>query len=645
MIADDAEQHATIVTHVESITPLLAATFGAIPLVYVDYPDGLDKAAVFHNHLDHGPATITTVDVQTSSGLHRFVALSAHNVSWLVRGKFAVELQSWSPTANDPLRAAFARITLEPAGTAGRVEATKAALLLRERLLALKLDAIALLDGGTGYALWIPLAGGPNYADVNAWLHGFVAEAIATAPELMTTEYLRANRGDRVYVGTHSNHPGMSSVLPYIARGNPHLPIALPLHWNDVGRVWNGDVTASSFAAWLQEYGDMFAACYVTLRGQMLPVMPKEASTIQIMPEQAGDGHAPDGILSAALAVLADGKARTPQEILTEGIAMGVFAPSLTRKHLYTDLYEYVMRTLGVGKKPEILHDEAQKTFRINRPLDVWPDVELPPLPRWLDEATIAKHAANLRAAATGDDPTAFEVAVCDAFGDLGFTATHIGGHGTPDGTLDAQLGSAGYRVILECKTAKPGGIVNNPRPAEPASFFETYHAHKAILIGPAFSDEASLKSELMTHGVALWTVEDLATVLQAQIGPLELLPLLQPGSARDACASVLWERDHGRRKRIAAISERILRVGWRAQAMFASKIAPNETPVLTRDTLLLLVDGELVSEGMTIGAAPEEYGAAFEMLIARRALQPFGDTGDAYVVAQPITGFEMKHA
>jgi hypothetical protein len=83
---------------------------------------------------------------------------------------------------------------------------------------------------------------------------------------------------------------------------------------------------------------------------------------------------------------------------------------------------------------------------------------------------------ARLRATSGGDDPTAFEIAVCRAFEALGFVATHVGGHQAPDGTLDAPLGPLAYRAVLVCKTWK-GSRIPRLDVAEAAKYRESFHA------------------------------------------------------------------------------------------------------------------------------------------------------------------------
>ena len=81
---------------------------------------------------------------------------------------------------------------------------------------------------------------------------------------------------------------------------------------------------------------------------------------------------------------------------------------------------------------------------------------------------------------------------MCDAFAALGFVAMHEGGNDKPDGYLDAPLGPLGYRVMLECKSAR-GEKVTQPDAAEAARWVGAYGARYALLVGPAFgSDRAS---------------------------------------------------------------------------------------------------------------------------------------------------------
>lgn len=608
--------------------------FGGTPVIAVTYPEGLGSEPVYHKDLVDAPQTVGTVDVGTATGVHRYARLDAHDLTWLVAGRFAVEFDSWSPTLDDPTRAAFARLILAPSGGASDDAVFSAAAILRDALAAEKFQAIPILDGFRGASLWIPLEDGPTYDRLAPWLHDFAATVAGQHPHALTTAPLRKERGDRVYIGTKSNHPAMGSLLPYALRGTPSLEVSVPFAWKDLGRVANGDVTAAGFAEYQRLFGDVFARERANIGAQSFGDRQARTSRVSAglalaAPEPAARGY----IITAALAVLADGKPHDADDILAQALARKLLPASTTRKYIYTALHEYVVRTIGSGKSPELVQVDGSSQFRLNQPADEWPVVVLPPPPQWLAAADVQTAVARLRATATGGDPTAFEVAACDAFAALGFLATHVGGNAAPDGILTAPLGTAGYRVVLECKTASAGGIVANPRPEEPAKFRADASAQHALLLGPAFGNDASLDDELVQHDVSLWTVDDVATCLESAIGPDELRAVLTGGRVERTLRALLWERDHGTRKRIEVIAQLAVRLGWALQRTLAQGIALAQTPPLMAETLFLLVDEELVRQNVTSGAALDEAQAALRLLEVRGLLRAV-DNG--YVVRQP---------
>ena len=314
--------------------------------------------------------------------------------------------------------------------------------------------------------------------------------------------------------------------------------------------------------------------------------------------------------IRAAVAVLADGKPRDADELLAAAVARGLLAPGVSRKHLYIALTQYIARTKGVGRVPLIAQDPDRR-FRANHPADDWPEPRRPLAPR-PPPAAAAALTDRLRATATGPDPDAFERAVCDAFAALGFVARHIGGHDAPDGTLDAPLGPLGYRVMLECKTGH-SGKVTDPDAAEAAKWRDDYHADHAILIGPGFGADTQLQSELATHQVSAWTADDLIALLGSGANPAEIRPLLAPGFAEDRVADALWERAHGRAKRVAVIAETLVDAGWEAQVAGAGNRA--DAPHLNEDAAMLLVDARLRTGGAHLACSRDDVRAAFAYL------------------------------
>ena len=316
------------------------------------------------------------------------------------------------------------------------------------------------------------------------------------------------------------------------------------------------------------------------------------------------------GPINAAMQILSDGTTRSADEILAEAQKLHLLASDYKAKYVYTALIEYIARANGNGRKPYIVQDE-NRNFRINEPPDDWPNLNPPP-PRAPDPQAQAL-VARLATTATGSDPAAFEVAVCDAFAHMGFLTNHVGGNKAPDGYGDAILGPLGYRVMFECKTGK--GNVTQPDAFEAAKYKDAFHAQYCTLIGPAFPDEVELTQELKTHGVSAWTLDDLTTALLAGANANELRPCFEPGYAADGLMDLLWNRDHGMRKRVRVVAALIQQVGWDLQTTAARTGTPADAPLLTVDTAMALVDQALACLGSMQGCTREQLDLAFQHL------------------------------
>jgi hypothetical protein len=320
-------------------------------------------------------------------------------------------------------------------------------------------------------------------------------------------------------------------------------------------------------------------------------------------------------IAAAALAILQDGKPRDTATLLRDGIASGALPPSTTRDSLYVTLTDYITRVVARDQRPEIVEDPITKAFRVNHPVDDWPPVVLPPRPRNVSAETLTTISALLQSTSTGDDPAAFERAVCDAFTLLGFITTHIGGNGKPDGTLDAPLGPLGYRAILECKTAQ-SGVAKTVAPSEPAKFREPYGATAAVIVAPDIKREATFLAELQTHDVALWTIDDVVEALRNDVDPYECRELFKAGPVHDRLHDLIWNRTHGPEKRAHVIRTLLQRDGFAAQRDLVARLPWNEMPAITLDIAMVVVEGALRIAGVSGGASREEIRAAMDDLV-----------------------------
>ena len=344
--------------------------------------------------------------------------------------------------------------------------------------------------------------------------------------------------------------------------------------------------------------------------------MPLDATLIDRLMQRAatrphqGDAKDQSGhIIDTALIVLADGHPRTGDEIWIEATRRGLHTAK-QQKDVYIALLEYIERHSGQGRWCAIVQD-LDRRFRLNHPLDDWPDSQRP-LPTRAPVARLDDLRGDLEKHERGDDAAAYEIAVCNAFTALGFIVQHVGGTGAPDGYMDAPLGPLGYRAMIECKRAKQHWVLDADA-AEAARYRVPYKAKYATLVGPAFEQGVNLRDELLEHGVSCWTTGDLVQCLENGCDPVEIEQLFTPGFVRQRIDDIVWEREHGAAKRTAVVCDLLRENAARIQTTALAD--PADAPHLDANAALLMVDASLTAVGARVPCTLADIEAAFRHL------------------------------
>ncbi|MER2127959.1 DNA ligase D [Solibacillus sp.] len=113
--------------------------------------------------------------------------------------------------------------------------AVNAALKLKTILDHFGLQSFVKTSGGKGMQVYIPLPlNAFSYEETGVFTE-FVCEFLVQQyPQWFTTERLKKNRGNKLYLDYVQHKEGKTIVAPYSARGNEKGLIATPLHWDEV---------------------------------------------------------------------------------------------------------------------------------------------------------------------------------------------------------------------------------------------------------------------------------------------------------------------------------------------------------------------------------------------------------------------------
>jgi bifunctional non-homologous end joining protein LigD len=146
----------------------------------------------------------------------------------------AVEFHGWGSRAADVERPDRLVIDLDPDVRLGFEEVKSAALQLRKWLGALELESFALLTGGKGIHVVVPIAPVAPWDQVRGFAKAFCTALAEADPKRFTVELPKERRRGRIFLDFLRNQRTATAILPYSARARSGSPVAAPIAWGEL---------------------------------------------------------------------------------------------------------------------------------------------------------------------------------------------------------------------------------------------------------------------------------------------------------------------------------------------------------------------------------------------------------------------------
>lgn len=153
----------------------------------------------------------------------------------------AVEFHGWGSRAGAVETPDRLVIDLDPGEGVGFAEVRDAALQLRRSFEAIGLASFALLSGGKGVHVVVPILPEAEWRDVRAFAKAFCAALADAAPDRFTIALPKEERRGRIFLDFLRNQRTATAVLPYSARARDGSPVAAPVAWSELKRIERSD--------------------------------------------------------------------------------------------------------------------------------------------------------------------------------------------------------------------------------------------------------------------------------------------------------------------------------------------------------------------------------------------------------------------
>jgi bifunctional non-homologous end joining protein LigD len=146
----------------------------------------------------------------------------------------AVEFHGWGSLADAVERPDRIALDLDPGEGADFGMVKDAAFRMRALLDQLGLLNFAMLSGGKGLHVVVPLTPEAEWPEVRDFARSICGVLAQVEPELFTISLPKADRKGRIFLDYLRNQRTATAILPYSLRARAGAPVAVPVGWNEL---------------------------------------------------------------------------------------------------------------------------------------------------------------------------------------------------------------------------------------------------------------------------------------------------------------------------------------------------------------------------------------------------------------------------
>ena len=236
---DSGQTKGELADYYEAVAGIMLPFAGHRPISLVRCPQGRARKCFFQKH-DSGSFgdSVQHVAIKEKDGGHEdylFVEDARGLLQCVQMG--TIEFHGWasrSEAVEKPDRMIF---DLDPDEGLDFDDVKTAATDIRDRLADIGLISFAMLSGGKGVHVVVPLTPGHSWEAHKDFSRRF-AEALSLAePDRFTATMSKAKRKGKIFIDWLRNQRGATAVVPYSARARSGAPVAVPIAWNELKKM------------------------------------------------------------------------------------------------------------------------------------------------------------------------------------------------------------------------------------------------------------------------------------------------------------------------------------------------------------------------------------------------------------------------
>jgi bifunctional non-homologous end joining protein LigD len=257
---------ADVAAYYEAVAPWMLRELARRPLSLLRCPDGADGTCFFQKHWTPGLGkTLKHLRLREKEGEDEYpYATDAASLLQFVQMN-TLEFHTWGARVDAPERPDRLVFDLDPDPSVPWKRVVAGARLIRARLHERGLESFVRSTGGKGLHVVAPIVRGPSWERLKAFAEAFADALVADRPGEFIATMSKAKREGLIFVDWLRNSRGATAVTSWSLRAREGAPVAMPLRWEELGRLRAGNAfdlrRAQKRASTLRDdpWADMYA--------------------------------------------------------------------------------------------------------------------------------------------------------------------------------------------------------------------------------------------------------------------------------------------------------------------------------------------------------------------------------------------------
>lgn len=225
------------------VAPLMLPWTANRPISLVRCPQGRAKQCFFQKHDagSFGDAVRKVAVREKKGGTEDYLYVDdARGLLQCVQ-MGTIEFHGWASSVGSLEQPDRMVIDLDPDEGLDFGDVIKGADRVRGTLADIGLTSFAMLSGGKGVHVVVPITPGPSWEAFTGFAERFARAMAADDPERFVATMAKAKRKGRIFIDWLRNQRGSTAVMPYSARARPGAPVAAPIAWGELKDMTGGN--------------------------------------------------------------------------------------------------------------------------------------------------------------------------------------------------------------------------------------------------------------------------------------------------------------------------------------------------------------------------------------------------------------------